>query len=214
MATVVRNLTFRCKDLGKTTSILLAFDDKMDGIYKTYFPVVWKVSTFKDKGPYSMSVSYSNDLAFAKAQVANGNLISASTYSKLKPGQQTTLTMGDDSLFSFSEPVAGTPGLLKATNKTGLIQEIAVGFFNPLDTFKPFPALYFKQVGDNSHVMAKWKPVLRVYLESEYQESSVLVGAIDTDAIWSQDLHALSQNTVWDLTWDAATGHYTLTQGV
>ncbi|KAG1734296.1 hypothetical protein EDB19DRAFT_1163203 [Suillus lakei] len=211
--TIVRNLTFRSNDLGKETTILLAFDADMDGIYRKYMPVVWKVSTFAKSGPYSFTVSYSNDLAFAKAQTGSGNLVSASTYSKLKQGQQTTLTMGKDNLFSFSAPAEGTPNYIKAVNKTGLVQSIAVGFFNPLSPFSPVPALYFNEVGDGSNVTAQWKPVLRIYLESEYKETSVLKGAIDTPAIWTQDLHTLTESTTWDLTRDSGTGRYKLTAG-
>jgi hypothetical protein len=92
----------------------------------------------------------------------------------------------------------------------------------------PKPALYFKDVGyvifpvfhlqsahstkrrDGSHVTAKFTPVLRAYITSDYQETAIIRGAIDTPAIWSQDLAALSDSTTWNLTRDPATGHYTI----
>jgi hypothetical protein len=92
----------------------------------------------------------------------------------------------------------------------------------------PKPALYFKEVGyvifpvfllqsahstkhrDGSHVTAKFTPILRAYITSDYQETAIIRGAIDTPAIWEHDLAALSDSTTWNLTRDPSTGHYTI----
>jgi hypothetical protein len=94
----------------------------------------------------------------------------------------------------------------------------------------PVPTLFFKEVEyvnspsfplrethssyrrDGINVAAQCKPVLRVYVESDYQETEVLVDAIDSTAIWEQDLHRLFRNTTFNLGWDIFTGRCTLTK--
>jgi hypothetical protein len=94
----------------------------------------------------------------------------------------------------------------------------------------PKPALYFKEIGyvifplslflpqcahgtkcrDDSHVTAKFTPILRAYITSDYQETAIIRGVINMPVIWEQDLAALSDSTTWNLIRDPFTGHYTI----
>jgi hypothetical protein len=92
----------------------------------------------------------------------------------------------------------------------------------------PKPALYFTDVGyvifrlfllqsaystkrrDGSHVTARFTPILRAYITSDYQETAIIRGAIDTPAVWMEDLASLPQSTTWNLTRDPASGRYTM----
>lgn len=93
----------------------------------------------------------------------------------------------------------------------------------------PQPALYFNGVGyvlfllflqsahsekcrDGSHVTARFTPILRAYITSDYQETAIIRGAIDTPVVWSQDLAALAESTTWTLSRDPSNGHYTIVQ--
>ncbi|KAG2339414.1 hypothetical protein BDR05DRAFT_967972 [Suillus weaverae] len=205
-----RHLTFQSNNLGKEATIMLAFDSDMEGLYEDFFPVVWKVSKFGKTGAYRAQATYTSQLAFSKAQVVDGNLISAQTCVKINDSEKTTLTEVND-VYHFSAPQAGAAGVLQAVNSTGAIQDMAVGFMNKGDLM-PTTALYFNGVGDGSHVTARFTPILRVYITSDYQETAILRGAIDTPAIWTHDLTALAESTTWNLKRDAATGHYTLVQ--
>ncbi|KAJ8590406.1 hypothetical protein M405DRAFT_881076 [Rhizopogon salebrosus TDB-379] len=189
----VRNLTFQVKDLGKETTLLLTFDSDMHDIYKTFWPVVWKVTTFGKSGSYMMHVTYTSQLAFSTLQVENGNTVDASTCVQIK------------------DPQPGVGGYMQAVNETGKIQDIALGFMTP-GNLMPQPALYFKDVGDGSHVVAKFTPKLRAYITSDYQESQILDVAILSDVIWEEDLDGLSQSTTWSLERDPASGRYIITQ--
>ncbi|KAG1782346.1 hypothetical protein EV702DRAFT_377156 [Suillus placidus] len=220
---IVRNLTFQSNDLGRETTILLAFDTEVEGLYDTVYPVVWKVFTFPKKGSRKFVVTYTNDLAFAEADITDENHVNTHATFQLKPGQQTTLTLEDDSDsddLSFSPPVDGAHinGYLTAENKTGLVQDLAFGFFTPsmmqqmLMHTRPAPVLFFKEVENGRNATAQWKPVLRVYLESDYRETEVLVNAINSAAIWEQDLHLLFRNTIFNLERDTKTGRCTLTK--
>ncbi|KAG2153858.1 hypothetical protein DEU56DRAFT_425470 [Suillus clintonianus] len=189
----VRNLSFQTKDLGREVTLLLTFDGDVKGIYETFFPVVCWLTTFGQTGPYRMHATYTNQLAFSRPQVDNGSVVDAET------------------CVEINNPVKGIPGYLEARNDTGSIQDIALGFMSPRDLM-PRPVLYFKEVEDGSNITAQFTPMLRAYITSDYQDTAILHGAIDTPAIWEQNLAALSESTTWNLTRDPATGHYRITQ--
>ncbi|KAG1870513.1 hypothetical protein C8R48DRAFT_85691 [Suillus tomentosus] len=206
----VRNLTFQSNDLDKEATLMLAFDADIEGLYEEFFPVVWKVSKFGETGPYRTRVTYTSQLAFSKPQVVDGNIIDAETAVKINVSERTTLSEAND-VYHFSPPQPGASGVLQAVNETGAIQDIAVGFMSPGDLM-PQPALYFNGVGDGSHVTARFTPILRAYITSDYQETAIIRGAIDTPVVWSQDLAALAESTTWTLTRDLSNGHYTIVQ--
>lgn len=203
-----RNLTFQSNDLGKEVTIMLTFDADMEGLYEDFFPVVWKVSKFGKTGPYRAHMTYTSQLAFSKPQVVDGNIIDAETAVKINVNEKTNLTEANE-VYHFSPPEAGPAGVLQAVNNTGAVQDMAVGFMSPGDLM-PKPALYFNEVGDGSHVTARFTPVLRAYITSDYQETAIIRGAIDTPAIWSRDLSGLAESTTWTVKRDPATGHYTI----
>ncbi|KAG1870503.1 hypothetical protein C8R48DRAFT_85395 [Suillus tomentosus] len=205
----VKNLTFQSNDLGKDVTLMLAWSPNVEGLYENVFPIVWKARKFAKSGPYRATATYTAQLAFARAQVENGQVVSAATSVNINNGEKTTLTEAND-VYYFSTPQMGTSGILQAQNDTGSIQEIAVGFINKGD-FMPTPVLYFSDVGHGSRVTAKFTPVLQAYITSDYEETSILRGQVDTPAIWSQDLTGLAQNTTWNLSHDANTGRYTIT---
>ncbi|KAG1794894.1 uncharacterized protein HD556DRAFT_1442681 [Suillus plorans] len=211
---IVRNLTFQSENLGRDTTILLVFDTDMEGLYDTIYPVVWKTFTFPKTDWYSYNVTYSDDLGFSKVRIGNRNLLDTLGHFKLKPGQKTTLSLNDDDDLRFSLPVNGTNDYLTAENETGFHQDLAVGFYDPSRTFTygPAPMLFFKEVGNGSKATAQCKPVLRIYVESDYRETEVLVDAIKSTAILEQDLHQLFRNTVFNLERNMLTGRYKLTK--
>lgn len=74
-------------------TIVLTFDADVDGLYDTIYPVVWKVLTFQKTGLCRFDVTYTNDLALSEADIADENLVQTGADFRLKPGQQTTLTV-------------------------------------------------------------------------------------------------------------------------
>ncbi|KAG0693666.1 hypothetical protein DFH29DRAFT_1084146 [Suillus ampliporus] len=186
----VRNMTFQIKDLGNKSTLLLIFDGKMEGLYKKFTP--WFGS------PYRMQATYTHQLAFSKAQVVNGNIVDAATCVQIQPSEKTTLTEDND-VFQFSNPQKGVDGYLQAWNKTGLTQDMAIRH-----------SQYTTR--DGSNVTAEFTPILRAYITSDYQETAVLQGAIETPVIWEQNLGAPTENTTWNLKRDPSTGHYKITQ--
>lgn len=89
----------------------------------------------------------------------------------------------------------------QAQNHTGSIEDIAVGFVNKGDIM-PTPVLYLSDIGDSSRVTAKFTSVLPIYITSDYEETDIVRGQVDTPAMWTQDLTTLAQSTSWNLARD------------
>lgn len=205
----VRNLSFQTKDLGKEVTLLLTFDSDVKGIYETCFPAVCWLTTFGQTGSYRMNATYTSQLAFSRPQVADGNIVDAETCVEINNSEKTTLTR-QNCVFQFSKPVKGVSGFLEAQNDTGFIQDIALGFMSPRELM-PRPILHFKEVDDASNIKVQFTPILRAYITSDYRHTKILQKAIDTPAIWEQNLAALSESTTWTLKRDPYTGHYQIT---
>ncbi|KAG1778273.1 hypothetical protein EV702DRAFT_1196279 [Suillus placidus] len=123
-----RNLTFQSNNLGKEATLMLTFDGDMEGLYKDFFPVVWKATKFGKSGPHRAQATYTSQLAFSKPQVMNGNIIDTLTCVKINVSEKTSLTEANE-VYSFSSPVVGVKGVLQAVNNTEAVQDIAVGLW-------------------------------------------------------------------------------------
>lgn len=206
----VRELTFQTDNLGKEATLVLMFHCDMESIYHKSFPVIWRTTSFGEKGPYSIRVTYTDQLAFSRVQIKDGKVVDTGIHIQIDSGKITTLTQTDDG-FEFSIPENGLPDYVEAFNESGFVQDIAISTINPGDS-NSNPVLYFKGIEDGSLVKAKFTPILHAYISSDRQETSVLEGAICTDSIWEQDLAQLPEFTTFTLSREPATGHYTITQ--
>ncbi|KAG2140619.1 hypothetical protein DEU56DRAFT_286675 [Suillus clintonianus] len=210
MSTIyLRNLNFRANDLGRESTLLLTFGSNMDGIYRDYFPVVWRVTTFGAQGQFMVSAKYTNQLVFTKPQVQNLQIVGSAATVKIDYGQQTTLTQAGGG-YCFGAPEAGADDYIKALNNTGKNEAMAIGFAN--DDYMSTPTLYFGDIGNNSNITAQFTPKLRAYITTYYQEGEILRAEIQAPVIWERDLADLDESTTWNLTMDANTGNYAITQ--
>ncbi|KAG2073450.1 hypothetical protein BDR04DRAFT_1094974 [Suillus decipiens] len=211
MAAFVRNLTFQTNNLGKESTLLLTFNDltQSPGVGPRE-AVVWRVSTFGESGPYQMQVTYKNQLGFTKPQVTNGKIVGAATAVDINVDQQTSLKKNEGGVYSFTTPTTGTPDFVKAVNDAGVKEDLAIGF-RAEGQLLPTPVLYFSDVGDASSVTAQFTPKLRAYITSDYQETEILRGEIQSPLVWEMNLATLSVSTTWTLKWDANTGRYSIT---
>ncbi|KAG1827493.1 uncharacterized protein BJ212DRAFT_1294749 [Suillus subaureus] len=147
-------------------TFMLTFDYEKDGLYDTCYPVVWKETMI------TIVAHLTYGLASSKAQAADGNLISASTYVKLQT------------------PEMGTGGFLQVVNKTAHLCVVQLpGFLDPVDEFALVAALFLgkqRRCGSKK-VKTEWKPILSIYITSDCQENEILLGATDILVIWIQD---------------------------
>ncbi|KAG2113837.1 uncharacterized protein F5147DRAFT_770482 [Suillus discolor] len=97
----------------------------------------------------------------------------------------------------------------QAQNHTGSVEDIAVDFVNKGDIMST-PVFYLSDIGDSSRVTAKFTPVLRVYITSDYEETDIVQDQVDTPAMWTQDLTTLAQSTTLNLARDPNTGRYSI----
>lgn len=204
----VRNLIFQSKDLGTESDLLLTFNDPAPNV-GDHYPVVWRVSTFGKEGIYQMIATYYlNQHAFTKPQVEGVMIAGAAAAVDISGArQQTTLTKVDN-IFEFSTPVEGTAAVI---NDTGETVDLTFGFHADGQSL-PTPLVYFNNIKDGSKVTPQFSPRLRAYVTSEYKEGEILTGEIATPLLWEQDLAALDEYSVWDLTWDPETRHYNITR--
>ncbi|KAG1734294.1 hypothetical protein EDB19DRAFT_1163041 [Suillus lakei] len=211
--TLTRTMSFQAKDLGKESTLLLIFNSqKMEGIYKTFCPVVWRTDHFPKTGAHIMKVTYTNQFAFSNVKVSKRKITDAETCMKIKTNERTNLIKEDDAI-KFSDPQKGSDDVMEAWNKTGVVQNIALGIMNSEDLF-PAPVLLFEDVGDGDNVTAELIPMLRAYVTSNYKETTALSSAIETPVIWERDPAALVEKTSWNLTRDTVTGHYKITEAL
>ncbi|KIL59794.1 hypothetical protein M378DRAFT_26805 [Amanita muscaria Koide BX008] len=183
----------------------------MKGIYKDYFPIVWKRSTFPTAGDYVLTATYKNQLVFVKPEVDNDTLTFPETWININLGQQTELIEDSDSAtISFTNPTSGAGDkYIKVINKTPTPQTIGVGFDN--GSSLPHILLVFDEIGSMYNVTAQFNPTLKAYITEDYQENSVLRGAIQTPVVWKQNLAALEETSNWKLERDPVSGQYSIT---
>ncbi|KAF8125285.1 hypothetical protein EV363DRAFT_1453877 [Boletus edulis] len=121
--------------------------------------------------------------------------------------------MQQDSLgrLSFTTPEPGTADSVTVVNGTIIRQDVALGFL-PDPAFSPVPVFYWSGLGSGASIQTNFQPVLRAYITSQYTDDQIVRGEISAPIIFEQNLAALSDVTVWDLRFDAATGRFSITQ--
>ncbi|KAG2094240.1 uncharacterized protein F5147DRAFT_840366 [Suillus discolor] len=148
---------------------------------------------FGKMGPYRYRATYTDQLAFSTTQASDERIFSTGTSVKIDHGHKATLTKDKD---HFSPSQTGTSGVVQVFNNTGTVQDLAFGFIDNGELM-PTPTLYFPNVEKDNSCTAKFTPVLRAYITSDYQEAEIFLGRCNT--LWSQDLTALTENTTWSV---------------
>ncbi|KIJ38564.1 hypothetical protein M422DRAFT_258676 [Sphaerobolus stellatus SS14] len=207
MSAFIRTLIIN-NQLDAPATLVFSFDDQlMKGIYVDYFPTVFRVIPFPAGDHNSGEISYQNQLVFTSPQIESGVVVRAATYEPIGLGERTVLTLKDGYL-DFTPPEAGTEGVIQALNQTEQRTDIGVGFLK--DPRRPSTSLVWREVAHNANVTAEFTPKLRAYVTTDYQENEVLRGAIQTGAIWEENLAKLPSVTSWLFKQDTATGEYKL----
>ncbi|KIL59797.1 hypothetical protein M378DRAFT_131169 [Amanita muscaria Koide BX008] len=179
----------------------------MKGIYKDYFPVVWKY-VYSSPLPMAISNVALSRLMFVNPEIENDKVISAATWVDINLGQQTELTENPGS-DSGTKSFTVRNKYFKAINQVPTPQTIGVGFDN--GGTPPPTVLVFNDIGYTYNVTAEFTPTLTAYISEDYQENTVLRGAIQTPYIWRQNLAALPQTSSWQFARDPVSGQYSIT---
>ncbi|KAK1218737.1 hypothetical protein PQX77_018562 [Marasmius sp. AFHP31] len=192
------SLTFKYKpgQLSKDVDMILTFGTPPKDTSRSF--AAWHIAKLKSI-PDSVAVNefnvkYSGKLGFSVAQVDTRNIITSGSMVEVKPGQATDLTLSGSEP-SWSVP-SGTSGeLVRATNKTGLKQNIAFGIveegkggYNTLS-----PTFVFQDVEDTKNIEVAFKPILKIYVSYDFKENDFFTGGLVSDEpIWTGNLAALA----------------------
>ncbi|KAL4077426.1 hypothetical protein J3A83DRAFT_1579712 [Scleroderma citrinum] len=95
-----------------------------------------------------------------------------------------------------------------ATNDTGSVQTIALDVVYSHGIKQPLTV--FPDVGHGKSVATKFNSKLRAYVTSEYKESSIIRGPVQSPLILDVDILQLGASTVFELKYDSASGKFTL----
>ncbi|KAG9052200.1 hypothetical protein FS842_010340 [Serendipita sp. 407] len=195
-------------DLPDDNTLMLTFKP-IEGLYRDIYPVCWRVGTFAANSPAAMTVTYKNQLAYTRPQVLDENIVDCSAWQDINVGQKTTLNKNSNGAYSFDGAKPGEDGYLIAANNCGDIEEMSIGFVKA-PGMPPDQVLYFSNIRQGYNVKTQFTPVLSAYVTSQYQQTEILRGAIQTAEIWRQDLSQLRERTTLIFSRDNATGRYSL----
>lgn len=173
-------------------------------LYKDLFPLAWKVVKMQERGVAEGIATWNAYTAFFIPSVEAGNLIHAANYASCATGQECTVT-SDGDLSTVTDAVGGTPNVLKCKNLTGTPADIGIGFTDE-DGENIQVALMWTGVANKESVVAQLTPVLQVYAARDYKQTEIIRGEIDGPLLWSGNLMALKEETVFKVSVDATSG--------
>ncbi|KAL0067021.1 hypothetical protein AAF712_006010 [Marasmius tenuissimus] len=163
--------------------------------------VAWRVATLKavpgSAAINQFSVEYSGRLGFG----INEHTVLPTSMVEIEPGQITELTL------SGSAPVWSNPSvtggiMLRATNRTGRTQHVAVGTVK--DTSSGFPILsptFLWKVSDNITAEAKVRPILKMYVNLDYRQNDFITDDLRViRPVWTENLADLPSFASFSIT--------------
>ncbi|KAJ8084043.1 hypothetical protein PM082_002810 [Marasmius tenuissimus] len=194
------NLLFYYKpgQLTKDVNVVLTFDAPTRSELSTdQNYVAWRVANLKSTpgstANNQFSVDYAARLGFSVAQLTNGNTVIPSSMIEMKIGQSTDLTLNGSNP-TWSDPSGGTGTIIRATNKTGLVQNIAVGTVKDVPGgFSALVPSFLWKVGENLTAEAKFQPILKMYVNLDYKQNDFMTADLASmTPVWTGNLAALA----------------------
>jgi len=212
MPPFTRNLTFVANNLGRESTLLLVFDNTgMSGQYRDVFPVAWRVSPFGATGTYISKFTYNSEFGFARAQINSEDIVEASAFTHINPGEKTTLEAQDGGFqFTTPRPIQPPSPNMVVINATVKRQNIGFGVFDR-PARPPQTVLLFDHVNAGSSVqMGQFRPIISAYINAEYKEGQILRAQPRVPVILKESLADLDEDTTWQLKYNQGTGQYRL----
>ncbi|KAG8764449.1 hypothetical protein FRC15_007623 [Serendipita sp. 397] len=212
MDSYTRTLVISGAQLPTPARLLFTFGE-LTGEYNGVYPVIWKAVLFPPgNSPPSPPLIYNHQLAFSHPLVTNDIITDSSVFQIMSYGEKTALQKDDKGNYSFSTPVQGQPALLQALNRTGLDENLTLGFIpSPIPETAPTPTVFYDHVGDGSSlVIGPFSPKLYAYVTLQYEEGEIIRGKPESSFIWEQDLGNLPIVSNWLLKFDPTKVQYSL----
>jgi len=212
MPPFTRNLTFVANNLGRESTLLLVFDNTgMSGQYREVFPVAWRVSPFGATGTYMSKVTYNSELGCTGAQINSEDIVEASAFTHINPGEKTTLEgQGGAYRFTHPSPIQPPSPNMVVKNATSERQNIGFGVFDR-PARPPQTVLLFDHINpEHSVQIGQFHPIISAYINAEYKEGQILRAQPRVPVILKQSLADLDEDTTWQLKYNQGTGQYRL----
>jgi len=210
-----KELTFRAVNLGRDATLVLTFDQKVDGLFTDKYPVVWKTIKLPKIGISTTNVTYRNELGFIKPEVRSDVIERSDVYQFLPPSAKTLLVK-KDGRFSFTNPEPGSVGY-EVVNDTDQDADMALGFTEDLHPDQPLTPVYYWNADTfepDTSIKTQFSPILRAYITTEYEDHEIIRAPISVPLIFEKDLLKLDDSTVWIVYYSPVTGQFKINPGI
>ncbi|KAF9257643.1 hypothetical protein L218DRAFT_1005942 [Marasmius fiardii PR-910] len=196
-----RTLTFNVGQLTKDVQVVFVVQAPTnakigdDGYY-----IAWRIAELKAGGNSDdrFTVEYPASLGIATAGIFDHTALPSEVWTKIKPGQSTTLALDGEVCF-WSEPTEIGGNTIQAINRTGGFQGIALGTVDAqIDSF--LRPTFLWNVGAEMTAETDFSPNLMMFvnLDCEMQGSVIFGNLPESMCIWKVNLNAQDPVTHWN----------------
>ncbi|CUA68018.1 hypothetical protein RSOLAG22IIIB_07697 [Rhizoctonia solani] len=227
-----KTLNIYAPHLQKETTIMLMFEPPIsDRLFKDQFPVVWKIATFRAGGHAKATIQYHERLAFGYAQIDQDNLVEPDAWVEVKNDDHGRISRGAGAKRFGDASERNDPKLLTCKNSSSDPANMSIGFVKGDGVYQQFqPVFVWTGVGAGSDVTTEFIPKLTAYVTRDYKGAPIkfilnmshlkvpsvvtemVHSKVETDAIWTCNLHELDDVTSWNLIEDNTSGDISIRQ--
>ncbi|CAE6435725.1 unnamed protein product [Rhizoctonia solani] len=180
-------------------------------LFKSQFPVVWKVITFPAGEYGKASVRYVLRPAFGYGQVDQDYLFHPTGWAQAQNGDLVSIS-GSPGQLKFDENIKGDdPKHIACKNDTDNQIDLSVGIIKGSGANEKYePTVVWTGVGAGANVTTQFRSKLSVYVTRDYKPNQMLRGEVETDVIWSHNLDEIDDVTSWIFVQDDDTGAFSI----
>ncbi|KAJ8085055.1 hypothetical protein PM082_003834 [Marasmius tenuissimus] len=200
-----RTLIFNYKpgNLTKDVTVTLVFNPPTKGeLSGDQNHVAWRVANLKagsgSAASNAFSVEFDSRLGFGVAQLSNGNSVIPNSMIEMKLGETTELVLnGSNPTWGAPSANGGNGTIIRATNKTGYVQNITVGTVKDIGGgFSILVPTFMWKVGGGLTAEANFQPILSMFVNLDYKQNDFMTADLASiEPIWTCDLSALGPIT-------------------
>ncbi|QRV94540.1 hypothetical protein RhiJN_22558 [Ceratobasidium sp. AG-Ba] len=209
---ITKTLNIYGYDLREDTTIMLMFEPPdNEKLFKTHFPVVWKVITMPAGGHCKARVQYTARPAFGCAETDENYVVGNMAWEEIKSGIRSSISGEYFGRRRDSDEKGYSNHVIVCTNSTRKRANLSIGFVKGEGIDQRYtPVLFWKGVGAGCKVSTQFTPVLNAYVTQAYKSSEMLRWETEVDPIWSCNLDELDDVTGWNLFEDYRSGAFYL----
>ncbi|KAG8741417.1 hypothetical protein FRC12_015683 [Ceratobasidium sp. 428] len=207
-----KTLNIYAYDLREDTSIMFMFEPpNTSRLFKSEFPVVWKVVKLLSKGHYKATLRYTSRLAIGCVEADYENIVDSPAWVEVKHGFTSDISEEYFGRFKETGRKWEQSSHLICKNSTKRRANLSVGFVRGDGIEQRYtPVMVWKKIGSGCAVSIEFTPILNAYVTRAYKTSELLPCETEVDPIWSCNLNELDEVTGWSFVEDDYTGAFFL----